>query len=114
MLKSSKIIFKNLLFNFNSKSSKSLSLHPPLNFNTLRIMYIVQLCLDVSVRTEVTADFQRLNLLLLRAGSGKRIGTALLTDAREADIISQLFMKYFLLFITNRLGSLKEGCKFCM
>ena len=51
-------------------------------------MYIVQLCLDVSVRTEVTADFQRLNLLLLRAGSGKRIGTALLTDAREADIIS--------------------------
>ena len=68
----------------------------------------------MSVRTEVTADFQRLNLLLLRAGSGKRIGTALLTDAREADIISQLFMKYFLLFITNRRGSLKEGCKFCM
>ena len=36
----------------------------------------------LGVRTEVTADFQRLNLLLLRAGSGRRIGTALLTDAR--------------------------------
>ena len=33
-------------------------------------------------RTEVSAEFQRLNVLLLRAGSGRRIGTALLTDAR--------------------------------
>ena len=34
------------------------------------------------IRTEVTADFQRLNVLLLRAGTGKMIGTALLTEAR--------------------------------
>ena len=34
------------------------------------------------MRTEVTADFQRLNVLLLRAGTGKMIGTALLTEAR--------------------------------
>ena len=33
-------------------------------------------------RTEVSAEFQRLNVLLLRAGTGRRIGTALLTDAR--------------------------------
>lgn len=33
-------------------------------------------------RTEVTADFQRLNVLLLRAVTGKMIGTALLTEAR--------------------------------
>ena len=34
------------------------------------------------MRTEVTADFQRLNVLLLRAVTGKMIGTALLTEAR--------------------------------
>ena len=33
-------------------------------------------------RTEVTADFQRLNVLLLRAVTGRMIGTALLTEAR--------------------------------
>ena len=33
-------------------------------------------------RTELTAEFQRLSVLLLRAGTGRRIGTALLTDAR--------------------------------
>ena len=33
-------------------------------------------------RTEISAEFQRLNVLLLRAGTGRRIGTALLTDAR--------------------------------
>lgn len=33
-------------------------------------------------RTEVTADFQRLNVLLLRAVTGKMIGTALLTEVR--------------------------------
>ena len=33
-------------------------------------------------RIEITADFQRLNVLLLRAASGKMIGTALLTEAR--------------------------------
>ena len=33
-------------------------------------------------RTELTAEFQRLNVLLLRAETGRRIGTALLTDAR--------------------------------
>ena len=37
---------------------------------------------EISMRTEVTAEFSRLNLLLLRAGTGRRIGTALLTDAR--------------------------------
>lgn len=34
------------------------------------------------MRSEVTADFQRLNVLLLRAVTGKMIGTALLTEAR--------------------------------
>ena len=34
------------------------------------------------MRTDVTADFQRLNVLLLRAVTGKMIGTALLTEAR--------------------------------
>ena len=33
-------------------------------------------------RVEITADFQRLNVLLLRAATGKMIGTALLTEAR--------------------------------
>ena len=35
-----------------------------------------------ALRTDVTADFQRLNVLLLRAVTGKMIGTALLTEAR--------------------------------
>ena len=35
-----------------------------------------------SLRTDVTADFQRLNILLLRAVTGRMIGTALLTEAR--------------------------------
>jgi len=39
-------------------------------------------CNNRCKRTEVTAEFQRLNVLLLRAGTGRRIGTALLTDAR--------------------------------
>ena len=41
-------------------------------------------------RTEVSAEFQRLNVLLLRAGTGKRIGTALLTDARVDSTLSQV------------------------
>ena len=40
-------------------------------------------------RTEVTAEFQRLNVLLLRAVTGRRIGTALLTDARVQATLSQ-------------------------
>ena len=33
-------------------------------------------------RLEITADFQRLNVLLLRAATGKMIGTALLTESK--------------------------------
>ena len=33
-------------------------------------------------RLEITADFQRLNVLLLRAVTGKMIGTALLTESK--------------------------------
>jgi hypothetical protein len=35
-----------------------------------------------STRLEITMDFQRLNVLLLRAATGKMIGTALMTEAR--------------------------------
>ena len=42
-------------------------------------------------RTEVSAEFQRLNVLLLRAGTGRRIGTALLTDARVQVDIRRIF-----------------------
>ena len=38
----------------------------------------------------MSAEFQRLNVLLLRAGSGRRIGTALLTDARVDATLSQV------------------------
>ena len=38
---------------------------------------------------EVTADFQRLNVLLLRAVTGKMIGTALLTEAHVTGTISE-------------------------
>ena len=37
----------------------------------------------------MTAEFQRLNVLLLRAGTGRRIGTALLTDARVQATLGQ-------------------------
>ena len=43
----------------------------------------------IDTRTEITADFQRLNVLLLRAGSGKMIGTALLTEARVHSTFGQ-------------------------
>ena len=36
----------------------------------------------VTKRTELTAEFQRLNILLLRAVTGKMIGTALLTEVK--------------------------------
>ena len=49
-----------------------------LSSNYLKILY----CRKKSLRTDVTADFQRLNVLLLRAVTGKMIGTALLTEAR--------------------------------
>ena len=48
----------------------------------------------LGVRTEVTAEFQRLNLLLLRAGSGRRIGTALLTDARLTFFLSVCLKRF--------------------
>lgn len=38
--------------------------------------------LTVRRKIEVSAEFQRLNVLLLRAKSGKMIGTALLTEAK--------------------------------
>ena len=38
----------------------------------------------------MSAEFQRLNVLLLRAGTGKRIGTALLTDARVDSTLSKV------------------------
>ena len=38
----------------------------------------------------MSADFQRLNVLLLRAGTGRRIGTALLTDARVDATLSEV------------------------
>ena len=37
----------------------------------------------------MTAEFQVLNMLLLRAGTGRRIGTALLTDARVQATLGQ-------------------------
>ena len=40
-------------------------------------------------RIELTADFQRLNILLLRAVTGKMIGTALLTEVRVHSTISE-------------------------
>ena len=43
----------------------------------------------IETRTEITADFQRLNVLLLRAGTGKMIGTALLTEARVHSTFGQ-------------------------
>ena len=43
----------------------------------------------IDTRTEITADFQRLNVLLLRAGTGKMIGTALLTEARVHSTFGQ-------------------------
>ena len=42
-----------------------------------------------SKRIEVTAEFQRLNVLLLRAGTGKRIATALMTDAKIQATLGQ-------------------------
>ncbi|XP_071747088.1 intermembrane lipid transfer protein VPS13D [Lepeophtheirus salmonis] len=36
----------------------------------------------ISTKTELTAEFQRLNVLLLRANTGKMIGTALLTEVK--------------------------------
>ena len=41
-------------------------------------------------RTELSAEFQRLNVLLLRTGTGRRIGTALLTDAKVDATMSQV------------------------
>ena len=38
----------------------------------------------------MSAEFQRLNVLLLRAGTGRRIGTCLLTDARVDATISHV------------------------
>ncbi|QQP35706.1 Uncharacterized protein FKW44_023998 [Caligus rogercresseyi] len=37
---------------------------------------------SLSTKTELTAEFQRLNVLLLRANTGKMIGTALLTEVK--------------------------------
>ena len=37
----------------------------------------------------MTAEFQVLNMLLLIAGTGRRIGTALLTDARAQATLGQ-------------------------
>lgn len=44
----------------------------------------------IDTRTEITADFQRLNVLLLRAGTGRMIGTALLTEARVHSTFGQV------------------------
>ena len=42
-----------------------------------------------TTRIELTADFQRLNILLLRAVTGKMIGTALLTEVKIHSTISE-------------------------
>ena len=54
-------------------------------------------------RTEVSAEFQRLNVLLLRAGTGRRIGTALLTDARVQVRLGQVLLVLIMLFVVSRL-----------
>ena len=54
-------------------------------------------------RTEVSAEFQRLNVLLLRAGTGRRIGTALLTDARVQVGLGQVLLVLIMLFVVSRL-----------
>ena len=54
-------------------------------------------------RTEVSAEFQRLNVLLLRAGTGRRIGTALLTDARVQVGLGQVLLVLLMLFVVSRL-----------
>ena len=54
-------------------------------------------------RTEVSAEFQRLNVLLLRAGTGRRIGTALLTDARVQVRLGQVLLVLIMLFMVSRL-----------
>ena len=54
-------------------------------------------------RTEVSAEFQRLNVLLLRAGTGRRIGTALLTDARVQVRLGQVLLVLLMLFVVSRL-----------
>ena len=54
-------------------------------------------------RTEVSAEFQRLNVLLLRAGTGRRIGAALLTDARVQVRLGQVLLVLLMLFVASRL-----------
>ena len=54
-------------------------------------------------RTEVSAEFQRLNVLLLRAGTGRRIGTALLTDARVQVRLGQVLLVIIILFVSRLL-----------
>ena len=54
-------------------------------------------------RTEVSAEFQRLNVLLLRAGTGRRIGTALLTDARVQVRLGQVLLVLIMLFVSRLL-----------
>ena len=56
-------------------------------------------------RTEVSAEFQRLNVLLLRAGTGRRIGAALLTDARVQVRLGQVLLVLIMLFVVSRLLS---------
>ncbi|TRY62990.1 hypothetical protein TCAL_03981 [Tigriopus californicus] len=43
----------------------------------------------IETRLELRADFQRLNILLLRAKTGKRIGTFLLTEASIHSVLSK-------------------------
>ena len=60
-------------------------------------------------RTEVSAEFQRLNVLLLRAGTGRRIGTALLTDAR----VQVRLWPVLLVFIMTFLGFRPLSVRWC-